>query len=136
MGGNFETKLENGIGNYRIMCYFKNSAGHKYSIELCGSPDAEYKFYVDFSTDEDLHQLRDMEIELEYECRSKVNGHWHIDPIQDYYNCFNLSKQYQNIPFTFEHIVEFINRIYGCTYTSARLIPYFAYWNEWCCECQ
>lgn len=135
MGGDFKTKLENGVGNYRIVCYFKNSVGRKYSIELCGSPDAENKFYVNFSTDVDLHKQRETERELENERRCKANGHWHIPQKQDYYNCFNLSKQYQNIPFTFEDITRFINIIYGCTYNSARLIPYFANWDEWCCEC-
>lgn len=136
MGGDFKTKLENGVGNYRIICHFKNSVGHNYSIELCGNPEQEHQFYVDFSVDQDLLKQRELEMELEYERRRKANGHWQIPIIQDYYNCFNLSKQYQNIPFTFKHIVEFINRIYGCTYNSARLIHYFAKWDEWCCECQ
>lgn len=136
MGSEFQSKLENGVGNYRIRCYFKCIAGHKYFIELCGSCDWENKFLVNFSINEDLHEKREEEIKLEFEYRRKVNGRWFVDGKQDYYNCYGVEKKFQNTPFTFNNIIKFVNKTYGCSYKSARLVHYFADYTEWCCECK
>lgn len=132
MGGDFHSILENGVGNYRILCYFKNSSGHKYFIDLSSAPGKEYRFFIEFSIDEDLRKKR--KDEFEHICRA--SGNWSMNENQDYYNCFNMTKQYQHMPFTFDNVIEFINKTYGCTYTSARLIMFFANWEEWCCECR
>lgn len=136
MGGDFQSEFENGVGNYRIRCYFKSINGHKYFIELCCSSGRENEFLVNFSVDEDLREKRDEEIKLAYEYRRKVNGHWFIDAKQDYYNCYGVEKKYQNMPFTFDNIIKFVNKTYGCSYKKARLIHSFVDYTEWCCECQ
>jgi hypothetical protein len=35
MGGDFTSKLPNGVGNYRMRCDFKNSRGKQFFIEFC-----------------------------------------------------------------------------------------------------
>lgn len=130
MGCDFNSNYVNGVGNYRIRCYFKNSDGHKYFIELSCPSGNDRKFHIDYSVDEALRERRDREREQEFEYRRSVNGHWSINDKQDYCNCFEVEHECQNMTFTFDNVVKFVNNTYGCSYSSARLIRYFATYKE------
>lgn len=135
MGGYFKSQLDNGVGNYRIGCYFLNKKGHKYFIELCTSCDGENRIYIDFSIDEELKVIRQEEVRRELESRREVNGKWGVYEKQDYYNCFGIEKTTIEIPFTFDNVLKLINDTYGCCYKSSRLVRYFASYEDWCCYC-
>lgn len=134
MGGNFNSKYKNGIGNHRVRCYFKNSEGRKFFIELLGFPEDEHRFYIDFSIDEDLKVIREKEFKDAIDYRRKVNGHWFVEEKQDYY-AFKMDKTYQRIPYTFDDVIKFVNETYGCNYKVGRKIDWLVSCDEWCCQC-
>lgn len=124
MGGDFKSNYENGIGNHRVRCYFKNSKGHKFFIELLGYPEDENRFYVDYSIDEDLRVIREKEFKDAVDHRRKVNGHWFIEEKQDYYQACGVERGYKRIPYTFDDVIDFINKTYGCNYKVGRKIDW------------
>lgn len=137
MGGSFaSSKYEDGIGNHRVRCYFKNKDGRKFFIELLGGDKDEDSFLVEYSIDEDLREKREKEFLLEIEKREAQKGRWHIEEKQDYYCAAGIrSMEKQNIPYTFSSIVNFINKKYDCNYKTAKKIDYLVKYEEYCCEC-
>lgn len=139
MGGDFTPKIENGVGNYRMRCDFRNSAGEQFFIELCAyHPDPDKGFYVDFSIDRQLQKQHENEVSAMVE-RNKNRPFLereHTTSIpQYYYNAKGVQKKSFEIPFTWDNVVKFINETYGCNYKSARIFRYFIRPEDYVCVC-
>lgn len=140
MGGDFTPKIENGVGNYRMRCDFRNSAGEQFFIELCCCCDAgkEQSFWVDFSIDRQLQKQYENEINAMIERNKNLpflkREHTSRVP-QYYYNAKGVQHKEIKMPFTWDNVVKFINETYGCNYKSARLFRYFIRPEDYVCEC-
>lgn len=120
MGGDYTPKIENGVGNYRMRCDFFNSAGEQFFIELscCNDAGKEQSFWVDFSIDRRIQKRHNDGLE-----------------IRSGYNAKGVEKTQIKMPYTWDNVVKFINKTYGCDYKSARLFRYFVDPDDYFCEC-
>ena len=137
MGGGFTSKYEDGVGNHRMRCDFRNGNGEQFFIELMTFGSGEDGFWVDFSIDRQLQKDYAKQEEERWQ-RIKENPHkgFHEPHIpQFYYNAKGVQNKAISKPFTWSNVVEFINKTYGCNYTSGRLLHYFIDPDEYVCEC-
>ena len=125
MGCDYPSRFEGDVCNHRMRCYFKNSAGRTWFVELLRSAERWEKekgegFYYDFA-----HEVID------------GKSHYEIHPpfpIYEYNGRKFLNRSICKL-FTWENVLEEINTRFGCNYTSARLENYFVTCDEWVCEC-
>lgn len=152
MGMDYQSKHEGGVNNHRIRCNFRAKDGHRYFIEFCqtenywsGAPGTTPKnekgdwFFIDFSIDLDRRdENRRLQQEI-YERRKAMKTNRERmslpDVPQDEYNAKGVEKMSYCIPFTWANVLDFVNKTYGCTYTSARMLRYLVECDEWECRC-
>lgn len=137
MGGDFTSKLPNGVGNYRMRCDFKNSRGKQFFIEFCLAAREE-TFWIDFSIDRQLQKKYEKECQEQYEKNKNLpyRKQEHRLIPQYYYNAKNVEKQMKiEVIATWPEVIKFINKTYGCKYTSAKLFRYFVSPDDYVCFC-
>ena len=130
MGMEYESKMKNGIGCHRICCYFRNSKGRLFYLEFSQTNRCLYlkdgfwlqsgytnqeTFCVDFSIDKDLQ---------------KETG----DDQKGYYAMGVDHLSY--VRATWNDVLAFVNKTYGCNYKSGKLIRNFLLTrDEFVCVC-
>lgn len=113
-----------------------NKKGHRYFIELSGNPETEKeRCWCDFSVDLDLQEIREKEYEEAYIKREKDKGFYPINRKQDYYNTFNLEKDFIDIAYSLDSICDFINNKFGCNYKRAGIIRYLISPDDYINKC-
>ena len=125
MGGDYPARFEGDVCNHRMRCYFKNSAGRTWFVELLKTSEFwEKEYKADFNYD------------FAFEV---IDGKDHYEihppfPVVEHEGRKFLDRRIYK-PFTWENVLEEINTRFGCNYSSARLENYFVSWDEWVCEC-
>lgn len=148
MGMNYESRFEGDICNYRIRATFKNEKGHTYFVELSRNGNFNLKdvdFWCTFSVDEDwkieqetessrLRERRDSferfskdweEAQNEY----KANDH------QRYYNAFDIQDKGFEMQFNKQNVLNLINEVFGCSYTSLSIDNFILSPGDVICFC-
>jgi len=136
MGSNFTSKLPNGVGNHRMRGDFKNSIGEQFFVEFCLSAVGE-TFWVDYSIDRDLQKKYEEECRLLYEYNKDktYREQIHKEIPQYYYNARCVNRTNVKISATWDEVLKFINKTYGCNYKTAKLFRYFVSPDDYVCFC-
>lgn len=117
-GGFFSTNQKNGIGNHNVFTTFKNQEGRKFFVSfITGKNGDETCFYIDFSYDRDLEEQR----------RSENSQR------QDYTNAMGIAHTCWNKAYTFDNILELVNKVFGCDYKRVAMTKYIK--DEVCSFC-
>lgn len=135
MGMDFNPTMEGEVGNHRMRAEFKNRSGRRFFIEFTLCMDNK-NFYVDFSIDRDLQAQREREAKEHYEAQKLLPRNkqtWHEDP-QDYYDAMDVTRS-TLVAATWDAVLDFVNKTYGCDYKRTKLFRNFVCCEEYVCYC-
>lgn len=133
MGMDYESNIPGEVCNHRIRCYFLNDRGNKYFIELIRGTGSGW--YVDGAVDCEAESAYDTRLaEVMEHNRHTLNRNRHLPlPSQNHNNPFGVVHMHPGNDFTWDNVRDFINRHFGCSYTSARGVGYLLDTDDYVC---
>lgn len=143
MGMDYEPTTEDGIGNHRIRSTFKDRTGHVLFVEVRptwnpnGDPDEKKGFCGEvYDQSRNEAEMREYEEEVERLLNEYGGKMWKVPSNlrPNYPFC-----HYENVqapgPFTYGHLLEWVNTRFGCDYKKMVLERYFLQCDEIISEC-